>query len=116
MSAPSHRAVTILRDESGEEVGRIVDDRDMAALTDDYIYEEEMFALEEAERERAESVRPAQFRLVDRLDIDTIADDPEPRYYWSITGPMVELNLITHDGTIAREVISRADLIIKAVS
>lgn len=60
MSTPSPRSVTILRDGYGEEIGRIVDDRDLAAMSDseydDFLVDEMLALDEEVEREQARDV------------------------------------------------------------
>ena len=72
-AAPACRAVTIMRDDAGEECGRIVDDRDLNAMSDDeyedFLYDEARELDEEYEREReaeaaahAQIVRAAQVR------------------------------------------------------
>lgn len=85
MSAPACRSVTILRDAAGVECGRIVDDRDIASMSDDeyddFLFDEGRELDEEFEREReaaaaldARVLRAVQVRAAhcDR-DYDTAA-------------------------------------------
>lgn len=65
MSAPACRSVTILRDADGVECGRIVDDRDIASMSDDeyddFLFDEGRELDEEYEREREAAAAEPEF-------------------------------------------------------
>ncbi|GAA4756325.1 hypothetical protein [Gordonia alkaliphila] len=65
MSAPACRSVTIMRDADGVECGRIVDDRDLNAMSDDeyddFLFDEGRELDEEFEREREVAAAEPEF-------------------------------------------------------
>ena len=64
-AASACRSVTVLRDDVGEECGRIVDDRDIASMSDgeyeDFLFDEGRELDEEFEREREAAAAEPEF-------------------------------------------------------